>query len=86
MATIQRLKLENLPIIVAKTQYSLSDNPKLLGELKDFVMQVRDITIKSGAGFLVVIMGDIMLMPGLSKQPALTKMHIDNNNIIEGLF
>ncbi|MBQ7308314.1 MAG: formate--tetrahydrofolate ligase [Clostridia bacterium] len=86
MATIQRLKLENLPIIVAKTQYSLSDNSKLLGEPKDFVMQVRDITIKSGAGFLVVIMGDIMLMPGLSKQPALTKMHIDNNNIIEGLF
>ncbi|MBQ7307252.1 MAG: formate--tetrahydrofolate ligase [Clostridia bacterium] len=83
--TIKKLNLSNLPIVIAKTQYSLSDNQKLLGEPKDFVMQVRDVTIKSGAGFLVVIMGDIMLMPGLGKQPALTKMSI-NNDIIEGLF
>lgn len=83
---IKKLGLENLPIIVAKTQYSLSDNPKLLGEPNGFNMKVREIQIRSGAGFLVVIMGDIMLMPGLGKEPALKKMKIDNNNIIEGLF
>ena len=83
---IDKLGLSNLPIICAKTQYSFSDNPKLLGEPKNFVMNVRDIQIRSGAGFLVVIMGDIMLMPGLGKEPALVKMSIDENNIIEGLF
>ena len=83
---IKKLKLMNLPICVAKTQYSLSDNPKLIGAKKNFNLYIRDIEIRSGAGYLVVLLGDMLLMPGLSKVPAATKMVIDENHIIHGLF
>lgn len=83
---IKKLGLGNLPICVAKTQYSLSDNAKLLGNPKNFELNVRNIEIRSGAGFIVILLGEMLLMPGLSKKPAALKMHIDENKVIEGLF
>ena len=76
----------NLPICIAKTQYSFSDNPKLLGAPDKFDMIVSDIKLSSGAGFIVVIMGKIMTMPGLAKESAYLNMDIDNNGYINGLF
>lgn len=84
--TINKLKLANYPIIIAKTQYSLSDNAKLIGAPNDFEITIRDIEIRNGAGFLVAIAGDMMLMPGLSKTPAGTGMKITNSGKITGLF
>lgn len=76
----------NIPICVAKTQYSLSDDQKLLGRPKDFSLTVRDVRLSSGAGYLVILTGAIMTMPGLSARPAATSIDIDENGIIEGLF
>jgi len=78
--------MPNLPIVIAKTQYSLSDNPKLIGAPTNFDINIRDIEIRSGAGFLVAIAGDMMLMPGLSKNPAAVNMKISNSGKISGLF
>lgn len=83
---INNLNLNNLPIVIAKTQYSLSDNQKLLSRPKNFKITIRDIEIRSGAGFLVALAGNMLLMPGLSATPAAVNMHIDNNGKIEGLF
>jgi formate--tetrahydrofolate ligase len=83
---IIKLGLDKLPICIAKTQKSLSDNPDLLGRPKDFVVTVREIHISSGAGFLVPITGEIMRMPGLPDEPAAYNMDIDANGNIEGLF
>jgi len=83
---INKLKLNHYPIIIAKTQYSLSDNSKLVGDPKDFEITIRDIEIRNGAGFLVALAGDMMLMPGLSKSPAGTGMKITNSGKISGLF
>lgn len=83
---ITNLGLDHLPICVAKTQKSLSDNPKLLGRPKDFIITVREIEIAAGAGFLVPITGDIMRMPGLPAQPASEAIDIDENGEIVGLF
>jgi formate--tetrahydrofolate ligase len=83
---IKELGLENLPICVAKTQKSLSDNPKLLGRPKDFIITVREIEIASGAGFLVPITGDIMRMPGLPAYPASEGIDISDEGEITGLF
>lgn len=76
----------NFPICMAKTQYSLSDNPSLLGRPENFSITVREVRISTGAGFIVVMTGDIMTMPGLPKLPAVEKMDIDENGIITGLF
>ena len=76
----------NFAICVAKTQKSLSDNPKLLGRPKDFVITVREIEVASGAGFLIPITGDIMRMPGLPEEPASNNIDIDENGEISGLF
>lgn len=76
----------NFAVCVAKTQKSLSDNPKLLGRPKDFVITVREIEIASGAGFLIPITGDIMRMPGLPEEPASNNIDIDENGEISGLF
>ena len=86
IAKIKELGYSKLPVILAKTQYSLSDNANLLGEPKDFEINVKDIELKTGAGFIVVILNDILLMPGLSKSPAAVSMKIDSKNKIEGLF
>ncbi len=83
---IADLGLEGLPICMAKTQKSLSDNPKLLGRPKDFVVTVRQIEIASGAGFVIPITGDIMRMPGLPEHPAAENIDIDDNGVITGLF
>ena len=80
------LGLDKLPVCIAKTQKSLSDNPKLLGRPKDFVVTVRQIEIASGAGFIIPITGSIMRMPGLPETPAAEKIDIDNDGKITGLF
>ena len=82
---LKRLGLDNLLICMAKTQYSLSDNPKLLGRPEDFTLTVRQIDIASGAGFLVVLCGDMMRMPGLPKVPSAVKMDVIDGQIV-GLF
>ena len=83
---IEKMNLDKLPICVAKTQYSISDDSKKLGYPKDYEITVRDVLVNSGAGFIVVYMGKIMTMPGLSKNPAYENMHIDDDGTIYGLF
>ena len=83
---VMDLGLDKLPVCIAKTQKSLSDNPKLLGRPKDFVVTVRQIEIASGAGFIIPITGSIMRMPGLPDIPAAEKIDKDNNGKITGLF
>lgn len=86
LRTIANLGLEGLPVCIAKTQKSLSDNPALLGRPKGFTITVREIEIASGAGFLVPITGDMMRMPGLPAHPASENISIDNDGNISGLF
>ncbi|MGG4491854.1 formate--tetrahydrofolate ligase [Metabacillus idriensis] len=76
----------NLPICMAKTQYSLSDQPELLGRPKDFTLTIRELKPSIGAGFLVCLTGDIMTMPGLPKKPAAQSMSVDENGKARGLF
>ena len=83
---IEEIGLDKMPICVAKTQYSISDDSKKLGYPKDYEIMVRDVKVNSGAGFIVVYMGKIMTMPGLSKEPAYEKMKIDADGTIYGLF
>lgn len=83
---ISRLGLSGLPVCIAKTQKSLSDNPDLIGRPKDFVVTVREIEIASGAGFLIPITGEIMRMPGLPEHPASENIDIDAEGNISGLF
>lgn len=86
LRTIENLKLDNLPVCIAKTQKSLSDDPKLLGRPKDFTITVREIEIAAGAGFVIPITGNMMRMPGLPAHPASENITIDNNGVISGLF
>ena len=83
---IEGIGFRDLPVCIAKTQYSLSDNPSLLGKPKNFKITVRDAKLSSGAGFIVVYTGDIMTMPGLPKAPSALKIDCDNNGNITGLF
>ena len=76
----------NLPVCIAKTQYSLTDNQKILGAPRNFTMTVTDVRLSSGAGFVVCLMGNIMTMPGLSKEPAYLKMKISKSGKISGLY
>lgn len=76
----------NLPICMAKTQYSFSDDPALLGRPSGFTLTVRNARISAGAGFIVMLTGDIMTMPGLPKVPSAEKIDIDENGVISGLF
>lgn len=82
---VKSLGADKLPICIAKTQYSLSDNPALLGAPKDFTITVRNVSLSNGAGFVVVYTGDIMTMPGLPKVPAAEKVDIINDKVV-GLF
>ena len=86
ISRLEELGYSRLPICIAKTQYSLSDNPKLLGRPEGFKVNIKDVKLCSGAGFIVVIAGNIMTMPGLSKTPAYLNMDIDSNGNIYGLF
>ena len=83
---LEKFQLDKLPICIAKTQYSLSDNPSLLGRPSGFRISVRHISPSNGAGFLVALTGDIMTMPGLPRKPAATNMRIDEDGRITGLF
>ena len=76
----------DLPVCMAKTQYSLSDNPKLLGAPEDFSVTVRNLRVSAGAGFIVVLTGDIMTMPGLPKVPAAETIDVSEDGMITGLF
>ncbi len=75
-----------LPVCIAKTQYSFSDNPALLGAPEGFTVTVRNVKVSAGAGFIVVLTGDILTMPGLPKNPAAEKIDVDENGKITGLF
>ncbi|MGI5999269.1 MAG: formate--tetrahydrofolate ligase, partial [Lutispora sp.] len=83
---LEELQLDKLPICMAKTQYSLSDNPQLLGAPKNFEITVNEIRISAGAGFIVCLTGDIMTMPGLPKVPAAEFIDVDENGVVKGLF
>lgn len=86
MRNLERLGFGDLPITMAKTQYSLSDDPKLLGRPKDFTISVSDLTVSAGAGFIVVLTGDVMKMPGLPKKPSSENIDVDSAGKITGLF
>ncbi|CUO33714.1 formate--tetrahydrofolate ligase [Clostridium sp. NSJ-49] len=86
IANLERIGLDKLPICMAKTQYSLSDDPTLLGRPENFTITVKEIRVSNGAGFIVALTGDIMTMPGLPKVPAANKMDIQENGKIVGLF
>lgn len=86
IARIEKNGLDKLPVCIAKTQYSFSDNPKLLCRPKDFEFTISDVVAKGGAEFIVCIAGNMMLMPGLPKVPVACNMTIDKNGKIEGLF
>ncbi|HEZ0498472.1 TPA: formate--tetrahydrofolate ligase [Neisseria meningitidis] len=86
IASLEKLGLDKMPICMAKTQYSLSDNAKLLGCPEDFRIAVRGITVSAGAGFIVALCGNMMKMPGLPKVPAAEKIDVDAEGVIHGLF
>lgn len=86
IARLEEYQLDRKPICMAKTQYSLSDNPKLLGRPEGFTVSVSNVRISNGAGFIVVETGDIMTMPGLPKQPAAERIDVDKDGVISGLF
>ena len=83
---LEELGFGTLPVCMAKTQYSLSDDPSLLGRPKDFAMNIREVYVSAGAGFVVVLTGAIMTMPGLPKNPAAYNIDVTDNGIIKGLF
>ncbi|MDO4189000.1 MAG: formate--tetrahydrofolate ligase [Lachnospiraceae bacterium] len=86
ISNLEKLGYSELPICMAKTQYSLSDNQSLLGRPEDFEITVRDMYVSAGAGFIVAITGSIMTMPGLSKNPAAYNIDVDDDGNIIGLF
>ncbi|MBQ7044975.1 MAG: formate--tetrahydrofolate ligase [Clostridia bacterium] len=83
---LKDLGFNGLPVCIAKTQYSFSDNPALLGAPSGFTVTVRNVKVSAGAGFIVVLTGDIMTMPGLPKVPAAERIDVDENGKITGLF
>lgn len=83
---LEELGFGELPICMAKTQYSFSDDPKLLGAPEGFTVTVRNLKVSAGAGFIVALTGDVMTMPGLPKVPAAEKIDVDENGVISGLF
>jgi formate--tetrahydrofolate ligase len=85
LARFTRWGYGELPICIAKTQYSLSDNPKLLGAPRGWKLHVTDIALSAGAGFLVVISGAMMLMPGLPKASRALRIDVDENGEITGM-
>ena len=82
----EELGFGKYPVCMAKTQYSLSDDMKALGRPTGFTLNVREVRISSGAGFIVALTGTIMTMPGLPKKPAAESIDIDNDGVIVGLF
>lgn len=86
IARLEELGLDKMPVCIAKTQYSLSDNAKLLGRPEGFTVTIKEIRVSAGAGFIVALAGDIMTMPGLPKVPAAENIDVDENDKITGLF
>ncbi len=86
IAQLTALGYDKLPVCIAKTQYSFSDDPTKLGAPEDFTVTVKNVKVSAGAGFVVVLTGDIMTMPGLPKVPAAEKIDVDENGVITGLF
>ena len=86
IAELEKFNLDKLPVCMAKTQYSLSDNASLLGRPEGFEITVKEVRVSNGAGFIVVQTGDIMTMPGLPKVPAANKMDVLKSGEIIGLF
>ena len=80
------LGFDNLPVCIAKTQYSFSDDPAKLGAPENFNVTVKNVKVSAGAGFIVVLTGDILTMPGLPKKPAAENIDVDDNGKISGLF
>lgn len=83
---IEKIGMDKIPVCVAKTQYSLSDDPTKLGKPENFKITVRDVKLSAGAGFVVALTGDVMTMPGLGKKPTAMVIDCDNNGNITGLF
>ena len=83
---LEEIGCSGMPICMAKTQYSFSDDASLLGAPKDFTITVRNLKVSAGAGFIVALTGDIMTMPGLPKSPAAERIDVDENGVISGLF
>ena len=83
---LERLGFHELPVCMAKTQYSLSDNPKAIGRPEGFTITISDLTVSAGAGFIVVLTGNVMKMPGLPKVPSAERIDIDSSGKITGLF
>ena len=83
---LEKMGFGNLPVCMAKNQYSLSDNPKLLGRPEGFELTVREVYVSAGAGFVVALTGDVVTMPGLPKQPAAFRIDVDEKGVITGLF
>ena len=86
LARLEKLGFGNMPVCMAKNQYSLSDDPTLLGRPKDFTIHIREVYVSAGAGFVVAITGTVMTMPGLPKVPAAEGIDVDDNGQITGLF
>lgn len=86
LAALSQLDVAHLPVVIAKTQYSFSDDPKLLGAPKDFTLTIRDVEYRGGAGFLVAIAGNMLLMPGLPRVPNAIGMTINSDEVIDGLY
>ncbi len=86
LQNLEKLGFGELPVCMAKTQYSLSDDPTLLGRPVGFTMHVREVYVSAGAGFVVILTGAVMTMPGLPKKPAAHQIDVDDNGKIMGLF
>ena len=86
IARLEELGFGKCPVCIAKTQYSFSDDPAKLGAPEGFTVTVRNVKVSAGAGFIVVLTGDIMTMPGLPKVPAAENIDVDENGKISGLF
>lgn len=86
IAQIEKIGLDKMPICIAKTQYSFSDNPNLLGKPENFDITIKEIRVSAGAGFIVALAGDVMVMPGLPKVPSAENIDIDKDGNISGLF
>ena len=86
LAELEKKGFGNLPVCIAQTQYSFSDDASLLAAPEGFTMTVRDLRLSAGAGFVVAVMGSTMTMPGLPKAPAALNIDVDENGVISGLF
>ena len=86
IAALEAMGYANLPVCMAKTQYSFSDDPTKLGAPEDFTVTIKNVKVSAGAGFLVVLTGDIMTMPGLPKVPAAERIDVSDDGVISGLF